>query len=150
MSSYAEASIRGAAQPDGENTVPIESVNISPQEVKAAIDNKPESDDDEEELKDEVKAKAKEVEKEAKKEAKKAKKAFKKSIDELEANPAASSGALAVALAAIATTIGVVHTKKNNATITPQQGALVGAGIALVSTGYYFFLTKDAASSSKK
>lgn len=140
--SYAEASIRGAAEPDGENTVPIESVNVTPEEVKTALENKPESSESETEL-EKVKGKAKDK-------AKKAKKSFKKSIDELENDPRASATALAGILAVVATTVGLVQTKRNNATITAQQGAIVGAGIALVSTAYYLFLTRNDLPLSKK
>lgn len=142
MSSYADASIRGAGEPDGENTVPIEDVNVTLQEIKEAVVNRPSSDEEEE---DSVKEKIPEEAKEkVQKESKKAKKAFKKTISELESDPYASAGVLAAVLAAVATTVGVVHSKKNNATITFEQGAIVGAGIALVSTGYYFLLTRGA------
>lgn len=126
--SYAEASIRGAAEPDGENTVPIESVNITPEEVKSAIEHK-------------LKSPESESSGEPSEKDKKDKKLTRKSIGSGD-DPCASAGILMGVLAAVATTVGLVQKKRNNASITVEQGAMVGAGIVLITTGYYFYLTR--------
>lgn len=127
--SYAEASIRGAAEPDGKNTVPIESVNITPEEVKSAIEHKPKSP--------ELESSGEPSDKD-----KKVKKGTRKSIGAGDDDPCASAGILMGVLAAVATTVGLVQKKRNNAVITVEQGAMVGAGIVLITTGYYFYLTR--------
>lgn len=46
-------------------------------------------------------------------------------------------------LSAIAVTVGIVQKRKGNAAgVSVEQGVLVGAGIALVGAGYYYFLTQ--------
>lgn len=152
MFSYAEASIRGAAEPDGENTVPIESVNVTPTEVKAALDNKESSSSESEEtLSDSIAEKSKSATSKGKAKAKKvkksAKKALDKSIDEFETDPCVSTGVLVGVLAVVAATVGIVQ-KRKGVSVTVEQGAIVGVGIAAVSTAYYLFITRGTQSAN--
>ncbi|KAF5092805.1 hypothetical protein D0Z00_004395 [Geotrichum galactomycetum] len=142
--SYVDAANQGAAQPDSENTIPIESVNVTPQEVKRALDNIPAEEGES------TDKKADKFKKEAAKRAERAKKAVNEGIDRLEDNPESSALALAGILAAVIGAVGFVYQRKPGAAaITVQQGAIAAAGIALVSGGYYYLLNAASAKTKK-
>ncbi|KAF5094676.1 hypothetical protein DV451_004957 [Geotrichum candidum] len=150
LSRYVDAANQGAAQPDSENTIPIESVNVTPQEVKRALDNIPSEEEESDDKKTDNYEKCGKCNKGAGKSSNRAKKAVHKGIDRLEHNPKSSAFALAGILAAVIGTVGFVQQRKPGAVpITPQQGAIAAAGIALVSGGYYCLLNSGCAKCKK-
>lgn len=126
-------------------------MNVTPQEVKRALENISSDDEDHNSATTEdSKKKAEKIKKNSLKNTEKAKKAINKGIDRLEDNPESSAFALAGILTAVIGTIGFVHQRKPGvAPITVQQYAIATAGIALVSGGYYYLL-KAASEQNKK
>lgn len=108
----------------------MESVNVTPEEIQAALEKK-----------DPSKAAAPSFNAKAKKVLASVKSEVEGSIEKLQSQPETASGILVGALVTVATIVGVLqNTKKGGSSVGLEQAAVVGLGIALAGAGSYFFL----------